>query len=133
MGPLATILGLVDTVVTRLFPDKSASDKAALALALQESINESQVLSKQIDVNAEQAKSSSLFVSGGRPFIMWVCGAAFAWAYCFQPMLIFLLVASGHDIPKLPAFDLSVMMPVLFGLLGLGGMRSFEKSKGVAR
>lgn len=91
----------------------------------------------QIDVNKEQAKSKSFFVSGGRPFIIWTCGVSFASNFILLPILTWMIpiisiwVPEAKDV-KLPGpFDMSVMLPVLLGLLGLGGMRSFEKSKGV--
>jgi len=73
-----------------------------------------------------------LDLGGWRPFIGWTCGAAFAYHFIIQPFLIFAITVFGLDLPALPDFDMSALMPVLLGMLGLGGMRSFEKSKGVA-
>ncbi|MDE2106878.1 MAG: hypothetical protein KGL39_57215 [Patescibacteria group bacterium] len=70
------------------------------------------------------------FISGGRPFLIWVCGASFAWVYCLQPIAEFVLAARGHPM-TLPIPDMTQMMPVLLGLLGLGGMRTYEKMTGV--
>ena len=86
----------------------------------------------QTDINIEEAKSSSLFVSGARPFVMWTCGTAFAWTFVLQPFISFFFAAAGHPVTGLPALNLGEMMPVLMGILGLGGLRSFEKVKGVA-
>lgn len=89
----------------------------------------------QLAVNMKEAEHSSMFVAGWRPFIGWVCGLAFAWAFLLQPLLVFITVAFGVPVPldKLPVLDLAVMMPVLMGMLGLGAMRSWEKQNGVAR
>lgn len=88
---------------------------------------------QQIQVNAVEAANTNVFVSGWRPFIGWVCGLAFAYKFVIQPFLIFAFVASGSDfdVKALPILDWAEMSTVLLGLLGLGGLRSFEKIKGV--
>jgi hypothetical protein len=86
----------------------------------------------QIEVNKEEAKHSSLFVSGWRPFIGWSCGIAITYHAMAQPILEVVLRAFGLDF-KFPEFDLAMLYPVLMGMLGLSASRSFEKSKGVAR
>jgi hypothetical protein len=87
----------------------------------------------QMAVNQEEAKNENLFVSGWRPFVGWVCGAAFAYQFLVQPFAIFAITASGihFDFHVLPKLDWSDMMPVMIGMLGLGGMRTAEKFKGV--
>jgi hypothetical protein len=91
----------------------------------------------QLAVNTTEAASESLFVSGWRPFIGWVCGAAFAYSFLIQPFFAFISWAafaySGEELPlsTLPVLDLAMMMPVLMGMLGLGGLRTFEKHSGV--
>ena len=87
---------------------------------------------KQIEVNIAEAKHKSLFVAGWRPFIGWTCGIALAWTYVGTPILQFILAQTGHLI-DLPSLDMSQMMPVLLGMLGLGGLRTFEKFKGVSK
>lgn len=85
----------------------------------------------QTDVNAAEAHSSSLFVSGWRPAVGWVCCAALTWTYILQPIAAFALAQFGY-LTALPRLDMGEMMPILLGMLGLGGMRSWEKTKGVA-
>ena len=85
----------------------------------------------QIDINKIEAGSDNIFVSGWRPFIGWVCGMAFAWNFIGLSIVKAGLAAAHNPMPLAPA-DLADMMPVLIGLLGLGGMRSWEKAKGVA-
>jgi hypothetical protein len=89
----------------------------------------------QIAVNMKEAENPSVFVAGWRPFIGWTCGLAFCWTFLLHPIAVFAAVALRVDLPLhlLPQMDLSAMMPVLMGMLGLGAMRSWEKSKGVAR
>lgn len=86
----------------------------------------------QVEINKEEARHSNIFVSGWRPFVGWVCGAAFAYHFILQPFLIFLFAISGAPI-QTPVFDMEALFTVLFGLLGLGGLRTFEKTKGVAK
>lgn len=93
----------------------------------------------QIEVNKEEAKSGLIFVSGWRPFVGWTCGAALAWTFVvspiFQSIAFYIAQFTGRviDLSGLPMFDLSVMMPVLLGMLGLGTMRTYEKVNGAAR
>ena len=79
-----------------------------------------------------QAQSRNIFVAGWRPFIGWTCGFAMAYNYVLQPILIFVLAQFDYLV-QLPGLDLSEMMPVLMGMLGLGGLRSFEKYKGISK
>ena len=87
----------------------------------------------QAQANAEQAKHPSIFVAGARPAIMWICAAAMAYHFVLQPFLVFGVLVSGVDLPALPELDMASLMPVLMGILGLGGLRSWEKVKGCAR
>ena len=80
----------------------------------------------QSEVNAEEAKSTNLFIAGWRPAVGWCCAAAFGWVYLLQPMLTFGL-AVIHRPVVLPALDFSQMSTVLMGMLGLAGLRSYEK------
>lgn len=88
-------------------------------------------LQGQLDANKAEASSANWFVAGWRPFIGWVCGSAFAWAFVLQPFCAFFLSSAGRHI-VLPTLDLSTMMPVLLGMLGLGGLRTYEKVQDAA-
>lgn len=91
--------------------------------------------SQQTAINAVEAANASLFVAGWRPFIGWTCGAAFAYKFVLQPFLVFIIVAFGikFDVKLLPALDWSELSMVLLGMLGMGGMRTFEKVTGVVK
>lgn len=86
----------------------------------------------QIDVNKTEAAHSNMFVAGWRPFIGWTCGLGFAINFLLAPFMTFTAELLGKSI-IFPQADLSTMMPVLMGMLGLGAYRSFEKVKGVSR
>ena len=84
----------------------------------------------QLAVNQEEAKSTNWFVAGARPFIMWTCGVSLAYAAIIEPFARFVAkVHFGYD-GAFPVIDTNLTLQVLMGLLGLGGMRTFEKVKG---
>ena len=94
------------------------------------SVQESNIA--QIYVNMEQAKHPSIFVAGARPAIMWIAALGLFWSFFLAPVLNWIMVVSGTDVP-LPEIETEGLLTLTLALLGLGGMRSFEKSKGVAR
>lgn len=117
--------GLVNTAINKIWPDKTEAEKQQLAAAVM-------VVQGQMDINKVEAANPSVFVSGWRPFIGWVCGSACAWNWIGLPVAKLAAVVLGHSIDLSPA-DLTEMMPVLLGMLGLGGLRTLEKFKGVSR
>lgn len=86
---------------------------------------------QQAAVDAEEAKNSSVFVSGWRPFIGWICGGGFAYHLILQPILSYSMAIFGHTFP-LPVFDTATLNDALMGMLGLGGLRTYEKVQGIA-
>ena len=86
----------------------------------------------QVDVNKQEAAHKSLFVAGWRPAIGWICGLGMLSNFIIVPMTNFVLALVGSPV-VVPLIELETMMPVLLGMLGLGGMRSYEKAKGIAR
>lgn len=85
----------------------------------------------QIDVNIAEAKSTSIFVAGWRPFIGWVCGIAIAWNMVVYPMVTWGMAIWMPQQPVPPTIPLSALYPVVMGMLGLGGLRSWEKQRDV--
>lgn len=127
-GPIASgLFGLIDKLFT------TEDDRMAAKLKVLE-LEKSGELA-QIAVNAQEAQHDSLFVAGWRPFIGWVCGLAFTWAFLFYPIFSFTVIAFDWptDLTRVPELDLASMMPILMGMLGLGAMRSWEKKEGVSR
>jgi hypothetical protein len=86
----------------------------------------------QSKINEIEAAHANVFVAGWRPFIGWTCGAAFAYHYVLQPILLFVVALLGIS-PTLPAFSMESLLTVLLGLLGLGGLRTYEKYRGLTR
>lgn len=122
---IGAVADLAKSAIDRIWPDKTEQEKAQLSAALL-------VVQGQLAVNQAEAASSSVFVSGWRPYVGWVCGTAFAWNWIGLPVATAALQLMGHTLTLGPA-DLSEMMPVLLGMLGLGGLRTYEKVKNVAR
>tara|TARA_R100000963_G_C4598293_1_gene72927 strand:- start:32 stop:403 length:372 start_codon:yes stop_codon:yes gene_type:complete len=119
--PRLDVVGkIIDKVAGHV--DKFTLDKEEKAELIQE-INKA-----QIEVNKIEAGQTNLFVSGWRPFVGWTCGIALCYHFVLQPFLMFVLSSTGNPM-ELPVFDMSTLTTVLLGMLGLGGMRSFEKIK----
>lgn len=96
------------------------AEKAAQALQL-----------AQLDVNKTEAAAPSLFVAGWRPFIGWTCGGALFSQYIVRPWVQWVALACGHPLPTLPGID-DQLWQLMGGMLGMGGLRTFEKIKGKA-
>jgi len=129
------MLGIAESVigVTGKILDKFVEDKD-LKTKLEAELNQ-QIVSldlAQAQANIEQAKHPSIFVSGARPAIMWVCCFALAWQFIFAPILSWGF-ALWYPVVVLPTLETQALMTLLMSLLGLGGMRTAEKWKGVAR
>ena len=121
---IGSIADLANTVIGKIWPDKTEAEKQQLAAAVM-------VIQGQIDINKAEAASPNLFVSGWRPFIGWTCGSACAWNWIGLPIAKAGLLLAGVSLSISPA-DISEMMPILMGMLGLGGLRTYEKVKGAA-
>jgi hypothetical protein len=87
----------------------------------------------QLEINKAEAAHKSLFVAGWRPFVGWTCGVALAWHFVGQPLVVFGITVAGVETPELPVFEMESLLTVLLGMLGLGGLRTFEKTKNIAR
>lgn len=121
---LGAVSDLANSVINKIWPDKTEQEKQQLAAAVM-------VVQGQLDINKEEAKSPSLFVSGWRPAIGWICGLACTWNWVGLPIAKMGLMLYGKDIALSPA-DITEMMPILLGMLGLGSLRTYEKVQGVA-
>ena len=126
-------IGQVVEAVGKIADDLVTTDRERMAAELDAYKAESERMAGQVEINKVEAASSSLFVSGGRPFVLWVCAFALAYASVIEPMARFVAkVGFGYE-GEFPAIDTELTMQVLIGVLGLGAYRSFEKAKGVAR
>lgn len=138
MGALALLLPFAADLIKKLFPDPQAQAEAQFKLLQLASNGELAQLQSvtdlakgQLQVNQTEAASTSLFVSGWRPFVGWTCGAAFAFKYIGAPVAVMVCDMAGIAL-KLPAIETGELLPILLGMLGLGALRTVEKVKGVA-
>jgi hypothetical protein len=136
--PISIALDIGGKVIDRLWPDPLQANAAKLELLkmqqngeLAQLASNTELAKAQLEVNAEEAKNSSIFVAGWRPFIGWVCGAAFAWNWIGLPAGLFVAELFDKHLVLAQA-DMSEMLPVLLGMLGLGALRTTEKIKKVA-
>jgi hypothetical protein len=127
---IGEIANAVGGIVNKFLPDKSQEEKDALTRELAQLQFDQAVIQSQTDTNKAEAGNASVFVAGWRPFVGWVCGSAFAWVFVVGPMLSYAARLLGATV-ELPALDLSQLSPVLMGMLGLSGMRTYEKVNGV--
>jgi hypothetical protein len=133
MAILNALIGPVTGLLDKFVEDKDQKAKLAHEISTMADRHAQDLALAQIEVNKAEAASNSVWKGGWRPFVGWVCGTAFAYHFVIQPLAIFVVAAYGMEIPELPEFDMGQLMTVLMGMLGLGGLRSFEKSKGVAK
>lgn len=132
---LKSVFGFASGVLERIFPDPK--DRLVATQKLEEMrlngeltilATEASLLKGQQEINKIEAASKDKFSSRWRPFIGWVCGVAFAYHFIVRPIMEFILAMQGIKI-DLPIFDMTALNTVLMGLLGLGGLRTFEKTK----
>ena len=132
LDPVTALLDVGGKLIDKLFPDpaqRAAANYELLKLHQQGELallaQEVALAKTQTDTNTEEAKSSNWWVAGWRPYIGWVCGTGLGYQLLVYPILV-------GFVPSVVPLDTGTLLTLLLGMLGLGGMRSFEKSKGVA-
>jgi len=121
---LGEIADLAGKAIDKLWPDKSEQEKQQLAAAVA-------LVQGQLEVNKAEAASPNAFTSSWRPAIGWVCALALLFQYVLRPTVQWVGIVSGHQLPLLPGID-DNLWQLMLGMLGLGGLRTYEKAKGVA-
>ncbi len=131
MNPITAVLGLVDTVVSRIWPDKTEVQKEQFMLAVQQELDKTQLLTGQMETNTAEAASGKLFAAGWRPWIGWGLGTILIF-YAFLTLVINFMVAWGMSVHPFPPLD-PMLRDTVMGMLGLNiSARTFEKYKGVS-
>jgi len=128
---LPSLLPALSEVLDRVIPDQASAAKAKLEMEARLLEAATTQASQQAEINKVEASHQSIFVSGWRPYIGWVCGMAIAWAFLLAPMLSWLLPVVGV-VAVVPPLQTEFLLELVFAMLGLGGLRTFEKLKGVA-
>ena len=107
---------------------KMTKEELRFKLETFEASNTQELKLAQIELNKQEADHSSMFVAGWRPFLGWVCGLGFAMNFLVAPVGTFISASAGYPDVIFPQADVSTMMPILLGMLGLGGYRTYEKT-----
>ena len=136
---IASLIPLLGSVLDKVIPNTAEREKVKAEIALKLAENETELVKLfaaqdqgQIEINKEEAKSTSLFVSGWRPAVGWICAFGCAWAFVLKPLLDWGVTVAG-SVVKLPELQTGELMSLLLGLLGMGTLRTYEKFKGVSR
>ena len=130
LDPISAALDIGGKLIDRLWPDPTQAAAAKLQLLQMQQNGELAIITTQTDTNKVEAASSSVFVAGWRPFCGWIGGCGLAYAAIIEPTARFVATVMVGYTGNFPAIDTTVTMQVLFGMLGLGAMRSYDKAKG---
>lgn len=133
---LPALIEIAGKIFDRVIPDKAAAEKAKTEFAAVAQEQDFSLLLAQIEVNKQEAASSNWFVAGWRPFVGWTCGVALAYTYVLLPLMQFFVYSFAaqetiRQFSRLPKLDLTDLLPILLGMLGLAGYRTIEKIRGV--
>lgn len=128
---LGPVLELGRSILERFVPDPEKKREAEMELLRMAAEGELKQVIAQLEINAREAQHPSIFVAGWRPAFGWCGAAGFVYATIGQPLLAWLAGIKGWPAP--PALNLDLMWVVITGMLGIGGLRTLEKAKGVTR
>lgn len=133
MNPLlvAPLLSFGEKLLGRFFPNPEERAKAEADFLKFAAEGELRQVIAQLEINAREAAHPSIFVAGWRPFFGWSGGIGFLYATIGQPALAWLAAIKGW--PQPPVLNLDLLWVVVTGMLGIGGLRTFEKSKGITK
>jgi len=129
---LGTLIGPISALLDKAVPDKDLKEKLAHDIATMAERHAHEQIQAQLEINKTEAAHTSMFVAGWRPACGWICVLGMAGNFLIIPFanMTLKLLETGVEVPMI---DLNTMLPVLMGMLGLGGLRTFEKVKKVER
>lgn len=130
---LQSLIGPVTGLLDKFIPDADEKAKLAHEIATMAEKQAHEANMGQLEINKMEAQHRSVFIAGWRPFLGWGLSFAMIWHFVLVPMITFGFAYAGVEAPELPAFDMESLMTVLLGMLGLGGLRTFEKTKGLTK
>lgn len=133
LNPLlvAPVLDIGKSLIERWFPDPEKARAAEAEFLKMAADGDLKQMIAQLEINAREAAHPSVWVSGWRPFFGWAGGAGFVYATIAQPLLAWAASIQGWPVP--PTLNLDLLWVVVTGMLGIGGLRTFEKAKGVTK
>tara|TARA_S200002703_G_scaffold104246_1_gene90468 strand:- start:349 stop:756 length:408 start_codon:yes stop_codon:yes gene_type:complete len=129
---LSSLIGPVSSLLDKAVPDKDLREKLAHDIATMAERHAHEQVKAQLEINKTEAAHKNLFVAGWRPACGWICVFGMAGNFLVIPLanMTLELLETGVSVPMI---DLSTMLPVLMGMLGLGGLRTFEKVQGAQK
>ena len=130
---LQALIGPVTGLLDKFIPDADQKAKLAHEIATMSEKHTQEALLAQLEINKAEAQSGSLFKGGWRPAVGWTCAIAFLYHFILKDLIIFGCAIGGVELPELPEFDMGTLLTVLGGMLGIGGLRTYEKQKGLTK
>jgi hypothetical protein len=130
---LKGVIGPVVDGFLKFIPDKNARAEAKEQMESQMLVAMTSLVDGQLKINMKEAEHGRIFVAGWRPAIGWICGSALAWSFVLQPFVSWIAFLFGVKLEGMPELELGPLLSILMGMLGLGGLRTYEKTLGVAR
>lgn len=127
--PLIPIIGTLEKIIDHVVPDPDKKMELTLELAKLEN----QLMTGQMDINKEEAKHGSIFVAGWRPAIGWIGAVGLGYSFIVEPIMSWCARVIFKYAGEFPNIDTSSLMVLVTGMLGFGGLRTYEKYKGVSR
>lgn len=129
---ISAILPLISTVIDRVIPDKNGAEKAKQEIEKTLIDNANQLNLAQVEVNKVEAEHRSVFVAGWRPMIGWSCAIGIFWLFVGHPLVVYIDGLDGTVSP-IPTIDHDILLELTFAMLGMAGLRTFEKLKGISK
>ena len=133
MNLIGSLVGPVTGLLDKFIEDKDQKNALAHEIATMAEKQAHEAAMAQVEVNKAEASHRSIFVAGWRPFVGWICAVALGYHFVLHPIILFGMGVAGVAPIELPSFDMDSLMTVLLGMLGLGGLRSYEKAKGLTK
>ena len=129
---ISAILPLISTVIDRVIPDKNGAEKAKQEIEKTLIDNANQLNLAQVEVNKIEAEHRSVFVAGWRPMIGWSCAIGIFWLFVGHPLVVYIDGLDGVTSP-IPTINHDILLELTFAMLGMAGLRTFEKLKGITK
>ena len=131
LDPITAAMDIGGKLIDRLWPDPAQGAAAKLELIKLQQSGDLAQMTGQLEINKIEAANANRFVSGWRPAIGWVCALALLYQYLVRPLAVAIFAAVGHPLPTMPGLDENLWQ-LMMAMLGMGGLRTFEKVQGVA-
>ena len=124
----APVIGIIGDVLDKVIPDNNAKQKAKADIEKALIDNASKINLAQAETNKIEAGHRSIWVAGWRPCLGWIAALGFGWMFVLQPIAQWIILLTGHAVP-LPDFQTDALIELIFAMLGLAGLRTYEKQK----